>query len=232
MGPPTDASALFCYDLDKFIKAYSIASPARLEIVKNSADPYAVGYSFLTAQRHMQRTVVSDYGWSRFLIPGEAKLLLQNRPDIMTSCEDILVRHATDLRALTAVKCPPGVKDAFSSEQDVKDRARKVCELMERYVKDFGQGQMANLVLVRGRNGVDRGPVDAYNKLCDELRDCGRRGKALGCDLQIGPVYKFLAIDIMAWNNGWKDDAFADGKVPGWVEYLSRVRMEDFDLCD
>ena len=66
-----------------------------------------------------------------------------------------------------------------------------------------------------------------YNALCDELRDCRTRARALGFELGIGPCHKFLAKDIMAWNEGWKDDAFAEGKVPGWVEYLARVRLED-----
>lgn len=34
----------------------------------------------------------------------------------------------------------------------------------------------------------------------------------------------------MFYNDGWKDDAFADGKIPGWVEYLARVRAEEMTL--
>jgi hypothetical protein len=39
-----------------------------------------------------------------------------------------------------------------------------------------------------------------------------------------GPVRKFLAKDIMAWNSSFSDDAFAGGRVPGWEAWLAQRR--------
>ena len=30
----------------------------------------------------------------------------------------------------------------------------------------------------------------------------------------------------MHWNNAWEDDAFAKGKIPGWVDWLNRRRQD------
>lgn len=234
MGPPSDDTSRYVYDVQEFIKSSGRISGQRIAVLRKSTDPYAIAYSFITAQRHCQLKVVSDHGWKRFLIKGEGAFLLQNRPNVLTSFEDILVRHATDLVALTAVSCPQGLRDHFSTGTDILKRTRTVCELMERYVETFAPGgNMENLVFdphVRGGSG--RGPVDFYNALCDELADCRNRAKAAGLKLQIAPVHKFLAKDIMAWNDAWKDDAFAAGKEPGWLEYLARVRIQDMHLED
>ena len=231
MQKPTDVTALYVFDAERFIKSSGALSPRRLAALKASTDPYTIAYSFIAAQRRRQLKVVSDQGWSRFLVKGEGKLLLQNRPDVLTSFEDVLVRRASDLVALTAVACPKGIRDHFSNDAEIKDRARGVCELMERYVKDFGHGKMDNLTFSKDqRGGSGRGPVDVYNALCDELRDCRARARAAGTELDTGPVHKFLAKDIMASNRAWADDAFAGGKVPGWVEYLARVRAEEMSL--
>lgn len=231
LNGPTDKTSIYVLDVERFQKESGSISPSRLAALQASFDPYAIAYSFMTAQRRAQLKVVSDPRWTRFLIKGEGAMILQNRPDVLTSFEDILVRHATDIVALTAISCPHGVRDAFSSQAEILERTRKVCEFMERYVKDFGDGKMENLVFQRGeRGGSGRGPVDVYNGLCDELRDCKARAKAMDLYLDIGPVYKFLAKDIMSWNDAWKDDAFANGKVPGWVEYLARVRLQDLEV--
>lgn len=231
LGGPTDITSRYVFDVETFKKSSSNFSLSQLKALEKSDDPYAIAYSFLSAQRHRQLKVVSDPRWTRFLINGEGALILQNRPDVLTSVEDILIRRATDLVALTAVSCPKGIRDHFSSKDELLKRTRTVCEFMERYVRDFGLGSMSNLVYnQRVRDGSGRGPVDVYNSLCDELRDCKARAKAMGIELHIRPVYKFLAKDIMAWNNAWKDDAFADMKIPGWVEYLARVRLEELQV--
>lgn len=228
-----DPTSVYVRDVRTLISESGSLSPARLAALRQSTDPAAIAYSFVAAQRRFQRKVVSDAGWTRFLIKGEGAFVLQNRPDVLTSFEDILVRHATDLRALTAVSCPQGVRDCFNSRQDIEDRSFKVCEMMERYVDTFGGGRTDNLVFSRdSMGGSGRGPVDLYNALCDELADCRRRAKAAGFDLGIGHAQKFLAKDIMAWNDAWADDAFAGGKVPGWVEYLARARMERLSVGD
>lgn len=239
LRPLQDSRSRYCYDVQCLSKEYGAISPQRIAVLQASEDPAAIAYSFITAQRDRQRKVVSDHRWSHFLVKGEAAMILQNRPDVLTSFEDILVRRAVDLKALTAVRCPKGVRDHFSSTQDIVDKTRKVCEMMERYVRLFGNGKMQNLVYGNEENmrflGVwfktqSRGPVDFYNRLCDELRDCRSRAEAVGMDLGITPVHKFLAIDIMASNDAWLDDAFAAGKVPGWVEYLAMARMGELNI--
>lgn len=231
LAGPTDTKSVYVLDVERFIKSSGSISPQRLAALEASEDPYAIAYSFITAQRHRQLKVVSDPRWTRFLVKDEGAMILQNRPDVLTSFEDILVRRATDLTALTAVSCPKGLRDNFSTKDEVLQRTRKVCEFMERYVRDFGFGRMECLVFNKDvGGGSGRGPVDVYNALCDELKDCKARAKALDMELEIGHVQKFLAKDIMQWNNAWADDAFANGKIPGWVEYLARVRLADANI--
>ena len=75
--------------------------------------------------------------------------------------------------------------------------------------------------------GSGRGPVDNYNKLVDLLRRLMARAAAAGKPVDIGPCYKFLAKDIMAWNDAFKDDAFAPGRVPGWYTWLMQRRSHN-----
>ncbi|KAJ3336806.1 hypothetical protein HDU93_002120 [Gonapodya sp. JEL0774] len=49
----------------------------------------------------------------------------------------------------------------------------------------------------------------------------------------VGPCHKFLAKDIIAWNNAWNDDAFAGGKRPGWLRWLKLRRLRgDIPLAE
>ena len=234
LGPPVGLTRRYVHDIDVFLASSSSVSSTRLAALGESDDIFALTYSFLAFQRRAQLKVVSDMRWSRFLVKGEGAMILQNRPDVMTSFEDILVRRAWDLKALTAVSCPKGVRDHFNSEAELLLRVRKICEFMERYVDDFGAGRMSSLTFSPGvRGGTGRGPVDVYNLLCDELRECKARHRAVtGSELDIQAVHKFLAKDIMAWNNAWEDDAFAGGKIPGWVEYLARIRLESVTIAE
>ena len=110
--------------------------------------------------------------------------------------------------------------------------------LMEEYVWIYGKGLFGNLCYKKGQYGGARvrGCVDDYNMLCDIMKsfvknykDCVENGHGLDSNEKEMKLIskrlperndKFLAKDIMAWNNGWKDDAFANGKVPGWLQWL------------
>ena len=141
-----DETSVYIRSVDTLIRSAGLLNPQRIAALERSQDPAAIAYSFIAAQRRRQLTVVSDHQWSRFLVKGEGKLILQNRPDVLTSFEDCLVRASTDLVALSAVACPKGVRDHFSNADDVKDRTKRVCEKMEEYVRIFGGGKTENLV--------------------------------------------------------------------------------------
>lgn len=55
------------------------------------------------------------------------------------------------------------------------------------------------------------------------LRYPDQFAKAEGVEMP-GPVIKFLAKDIMAWDQAFDDDAFAGGRVPGWETWLAERR--------
>ena len=96
---------------------------------------------------------------------------------------------------------------------------------MEEYVRLYGDGDSSNLRFSHGqRGGSGRGPVDEYNKLCDILRALREKAGGEGKEVRLGPVRKFLAKDILYWNQAWGDDAFAEGFEPGWVGWLERRR--------
>lgn len=203
----------------------------RLNALKKTTDRAALAYSFMAVQRRLQLTVVSDLKWTKFLGKGEGEGVLQNRPDIVTSFERELVRHATDVQALVAIRPPKAELDSdrSASYQALLSQVDRVCTLMEQYVLQFGDGHFENLrfskILPDGWKG--RGPESVYNLLVDLLATLRKRGNDR---FTIGPCHKFLAKDIMAWNNAWSDDAFAPGRVPGWVGWLKarqKLRIED-----
>ncbi|KAK9825338.1 hypothetical protein WJX74_010788 [Apatococcus lobatus] len=96
---------------------------------------------------------------------------------------------------------------------------------MELYVKIHGLDSYDNLRFKPGTSGGSgRGPVDLYNQLVDILRILKTRAEQAGQPVSIAPCYKFLAKDIMAWNDAWGDDAFSPGRVPGWEGWLKNRR--------
>lgn len=102
----------------------------------------------------------------------------------------------------------------------------KGCLLMEEYVALYAKGDRKKLVFLRGvRGGSGRGAVDKYNLLCDLLWPICKDERSEGLN-KLGKVHKFLAKDIMGWNNSFAYDAFANGKVPGWEPWLAERRAE------
>ncbi|KAL8819624.1 MAG: hypothetical protein Q9191_007695 [Dirinaria sp. TL-2023a] len=152
-------------------------------MVLPSRDTLVAAHYFFAPQRRLQRTVVSDYGWRRFLR-----------------------------------------KTGVSVTGAVLPQIDQCCLMMEEYVSVYGDGDRNNLVFVRGsRGGSGRGAVDVYNSLCDILRILCKAARDQGL-AHPGPVHKFLAKDIMAWNHSFDDDAFANGRVPGWETWLAQRR--------
>ena len=135
---------------------------------------------------------------------------MQNNPEIPTSFEERLAAFS-------------GQKGVPISEP-VLPQIDQCCLLMESYVRLYGHGDRNKLVFERGvSGGSGRGPVDEYNLLCDVLNTLCGKAKEEGREMP-GPVRKFLAKDIMAWNGAFGDDAFAGGRVPGWESWLAERR--------
>ena len=175
-----------------------------------SNDTLLVAHYFFALQRRLQRKVVSDMHRMSFLQKGESGTIMQNNPDIPTSFEE----------CLSAFSGQKGV----SISESVLPQIDQCCLLMESYVRLYGNGDRNKLVFKRGvRGGSGRGPVDEYNLLCDILNTLCGKAKELGLEMP-GPVRKFLAKDIMAWNGAFDDDAFAGGRVPGWEPWLAERR--------
>lgn len=171
-----------------------------------------VAHYFFALQRRMQLKVVSDYAWTAFLPKGGSSELFQNNTSIISAFEERL----SEFSGQTGI---PIVGD-------IGRMLQKCCLLMEEYVAVYAQGDRTKLVFVRYvRGGSGRGAVDTYNLLCDLLRLICKDERSEGLK-KPGKVHKFLAKDIMGWNDSFADDAFANGKVPGWEPWLAERRAE------
>lgn len=160
-----------------------------------SNDTLVVAHYFFALQRRLQRKVVSTLHGTSFLAKGESGTIMQNNPEIPTSFEERLSAFSRE-------------KGIPISEEPLLPQIDQCCLLMESYVHIYGNGDRNNLVFKRDvSGGSGRGPVDEYNLLCDVLNTMCGKAKELGLEMP-GPVRKFLAKDIMAWNGAWGDDAF------------------------
>jgi hypothetical protein len=193
----------------------AVLYPESLKLEKlEEVEVAQMAVSFFKAQRQLQRKVVSDEYWMRFLAKGEGKDLYQNTQRVVSTFE---VRLA-EIAAQEGV----GVGDDFSSNE-LSSLLDRTCLLMKQYVLVHGQGKKANLVFVAGRwGGSGRGPVDQYNRLCDMWNALRDRGRESGIEVP-GAVYKFLAKDIMHWNNSWSDDAFYGDREHGWEAWIAKM---------
>ena len=169
-------------------------------------DTLVVAHYFFALQRRLQRKVVSNLHWTSFLAIGESGTIMQNNFEIPTSFEERLSAFS-------------GQKGVPISEP-ILPQIDQCCLLMESYVRLYGNGDRERLVFERGvSGGSGRGPVDEYNLLCDVLNTLCGKAKDIGLEMP-GPVRKFLAKDIMAWNGAFGDDAFA-GKGAGVGDLVS-----------
>ncbi|KAF2108572.1 hypothetical protein BDV96DRAFT_587448 [Lophiotrema nucula] len=175
-------------------------------------------------QRCLQRKVVSDMGWSSFLAKGEGAKLYQNNLRLKSTFEDALLAIAESNEE--------GIIVAMGGD-DTLGLIDECCLLMKEYVDIYGAGRTENLTFKPGEHsGSGRGPVDEYNLLCDILAQLRQQAKDEGITDVPGLVYKFLAKDIMRWNNAWGDDAFANGRKAGWEDWVIKrglAKDEDGD---
>lgn len=181
--------------------------------LRETDDVAKVAFWFFAYQRRLQLKVVSDDQWTRFLAKGEGALLYQNSMRLKSTFETNLAKIAgLELDSLTTTS---------GGNDDTLRLIDETCLLMKEYVDIYGGGKKENLVFQKGvKGGKGRGTVDEYNMLCVILRDLKMRAKDEGIEDLPGPVYKFLAKDIMYWNESWDDDAFANGKVHGWEDWV------------
>lgn len=180
--------------------------------LRDTDETLLVAHYFFALQRRMQLKVVSNNAWTAFLAKGGSSELFQNNPSIISAFEEKLSEFSGQT----------GIPIAG----DIGRLLQKCCLLMEEYVAVYAKGDRTKLVFARDvQGGSGRGDVDTYNSLCDLLRliCTDRRSEGLN---KPGKVYKFLAKDIMSWNNSFADDAFANGKVPGWEPWLDERRAE------
>lgn len=177
-----------------------------------SQDTLVVAHYFFALQRRLQRKVVSDLQWTGFLEKGQSGLILQNNPNIPTTFERRLSHFSGQVGIPITGPVVPQIDQC--------------CLLMEEYVSVYGGGDRRTLTFVPGvRGGSGRGAVDDYNLLCDILRTLNKAAKEQ--DLPHPEIVrKFLAKDIMSYNESFQDDAFANDTVPGWEKWLAR-RRED-----
>jgi len=190
-------------------------------------DVAVLAHYFFYTQRRLQRKVVSDYSGHVFLKEGNSMTLFQNNITKKSTFEDVLLGIAESNEE--------GVAVAMGSE-DTLGLIDETCLLMKAYVDIYGRGRTENLVFKQGvRGGKVRGPVDEYNLLCTVLTHLRGQAKDEGNVDVPGQTKKFLAKDIMHWNNQWENDAFASGEKAGWEDWLRKrglVENEDWDMVD
>lgn len=180
----------------------------RLKGTENVAE---IAYWFFFFQRNLQKKIVSNVTWTSFLSKNQGMLYYQNNPRMRSTFEIRLAEMA-------------GIEDNSVPlpEAETLELIDRTCLMMKKYVDIYGDGKKENLTYKWGiRGGSGRGPVDDYNLLCDVLFRLNQRGAKGGIKKLPGHVQKFLAKDIMSWNNSWCDDAFANGKIPGWGTWIA-----------
>lgn len=173
---------------------------------------------FFNFQRRLQRKVVSSIQGTSFLVKGQGREIYQNNLAIKSTFENVLLDIAESNDEGVIV---------VTGGDDTMDLIDETCLLMKSYVDIYGHGDTQNLVCSKDRYVVSRGPVDEYNLLCDILRTLRLQANDEGVTDVPGPTYKFLAKDIMHWNDAWGDDAFAGGRKAGWEDWLRKRGLVD-----
>jgi hypothetical protein len=191
--------------------------------ILNVNDVGLLSHYFFALQRRLQRKAVG-WSWGGFFAKEEGATYYQNNLSMKSTFEKKLLGIAESNEEGVIVA---------TGRDDTLARIDETCLLMKRYVDVHGGGVKENLTFKRGvSGGSGRGPVDFYNLLCDILAQLQEQAKDEGLVHVPGHVQKFLAKDIMAWNNAWKDDAFACGKIPGWEVWLKNRAVEDLEEWD
>ncbi|KAF2021336.1 hypothetical protein BU24DRAFT_417000 [Aaosphaeria arxii CBS 175.79] len=176
---------------------------------------------FFHFQRRLQKKVVSNMDWTAFMGKGEGKTLFQNNLSMKSTFENALYNIADANE--------DGIIVAMGADNTL-ELIDQTCLMMKEYVDTHGAGKTENLTFKKGEHGGSgRGPVDDYNLLCDILSSLRNQAKEEGIVDVPGPTHKFLAKDIMQWNDAWADDAFANGKKAGWEDWLRKRGLADGD---
>lgn len=186
-----------------------------------TGDVALICHFFFHYQRRLQQRVVGNHHGG-FLAKGEGSQIYQNNVSIQSTFERVL-EETVDSNEMGVL--------VTAGKESTLNLIDETCLLMKEYVDIYGDGKTENLVFKKGvRGGSGRGPVDRYNLLCTVLSQLREQAKDEGVEDLPGPTRKFLAKDIMYWNNGWEDDAFAGAKEPGWKGWLrKRGLAEDED---
>jgi hypothetical protein len=225
--------------------------------IKATHDRKALAYTFIAIQRRLQLKIVSDlHGrflgkgeMSKFQqnTPYIQTNFEEKLGEIAVAGDDV------DWTVLTAVQRPKGV-EGVDEMDELLVLVDRICECFEWYVEIYGKGHTETLRPQKGRRGGFRGPVDDWNAAVDILAELRRRINDAGYQvisedatveedgfaivpefteesaekaLDLPRVHKFLALDIMSWNNSWGDDVFALEKMPPqWWTWLEKRRAE------
>ncbi|OAL04511.1 hypothetical protein IQ06DRAFT_373922 [Phaeosphaeriaceae sp. SRC1lsM3a] len=183
-----------------------------------------LAHYFFAFQRRFQKKVVSTDSGMAFLAKGEGGKIYQNDVSQKSTFEEVLLDIVESANE--------GVIVVMGADNTL-DLIDQTCRLMKEYVDVHGAGKTENLTFKKGESGGSgRGPVDEYNLLCDVLAYLRQQAKEEGIVDVPGPTYKFLAKDIIYWNDGWADDAFAGGGKAGWEEWLEKRDTVDNESWD
>jgi hypothetical protein len=182
-------------------------------------DVALLSHYFFASQRKLQRKVVSTLDGRSFLAKGEGRKLYQNNLALKSTFENVLVDIAESSH--------DGVIVATGSDNTLP-LIDQTCCMMKEYVDLYGDGDKKNLVFKKGQiGGSGQGPVDEYNLLCDVLSSLRHQGEEEGQTKLPGFNKKFLAKDIMQWNESWEDDAFAGDEKAAWEDWLDQRGLND-----
>jgi hypothetical protein len=182
-------------------------------------DVALLSHYFFASQRKLQRKVVSTLDGRSFLAKGEGRKLYQNNLAIKSMFESVLLDIAESSHN--------GVIVATGSDNTLP-LIDQTCCMMKEYVDLYGEGNKKNLVFKKGQSGGSgRGPVDEYNLLCDVLSSLRHQAEEEGQTKLPGFNKKFLAKDIMQWEDSWEDDAFAGDEKAAWEDWLDLRGLND-----
>lgn len=174
----------------------------------SSNNTVVVAHYFLALQRRLQRKAGSSMYRIGPFQENKSRRQVQNNPDILTTFEQRLSVF--------------GRQKGLPVTEAVLPQIDRCCLLMRRYVKVYGDGKRENLVYTPGQSArSSRGAEDQYNLLCNSLSRLSMAARKEGLPYP-EPVQKFLPIKSMVDNRSFKDDAFADGKIPGWETWLAQ----------
>ncbi|KAJ6015697.1 hypothetical protein N7540_010288 [Penicillium herquei] len=174
---------------------------------------------FFHCQRQAQKKVLSTVHWWALVRKWEGKDLYQNDIKSQSTFERVLADIAAEETTLDTKNITE--TEFLETPERIATLVEQTCLMMRDYVDIYGSGNMNNLVMRSIEQKGIRGPTNQYNLLCNVLFDLKMKAWDSGIDDLPGQVHKFLRTDMMASRDNWDDDAFANGRVPGWELWLA-----------